>query len=205
MENKYLVNVRKVDGSVVSFRSHKGASSILNELNSGNEFILLGNQLERAKSIENVTVEELCQSEDSENTETSNLEGKRVHVTRLDGNPVDFYATLMPHEFFPSKYYALVDCSDSRYRGYGVYKENTDRFEDDDCYTVVDDEFVGKEVHVKKLDGSPVDFYATLSHEEESTRVYILKNCSNPYYNNFRVFKKGSYGYRDCDEYTFVE
>lgn len=208
MENKYLINVKKVDGSVVSFESRKEASTILEILNSGNEFVLLGNQLERVKSIENVTVEELRQPEESENTEISNLEGKRVHVTRLDGNPVDLYATLKLHVYGSvnsNTYYALLDCSNPYYEGYGVYSENTDKFGDEDCYTVVDDEFVGRRVHVKMLDGSPVDFYATLEQKEESERVYILRNCSNPNYENFRVFKKESYGYRDCDEYTFVE
>lgn len=205
MENKYLINVRKVDGSVVSFRSHRGASSILEELNSFNEFVRLGNQLERVKNVESVTVEELRQPEDSESTEISNLEGQRVHVTRMDGFKADFYATLKAHRHSPSKYYVLVDCSDPDQEGFGVHKENTGGFEEIDYYTVVDDEFVGKRVHVKKLDGSPVDFYATLGHNEKSTRVYILKNCSKPCYNNFRVFKKGNYGYRDCDEYTFVE
>lgn len=207
MENKYLINVKKVDGSVVSFRSHRGASSLLEELNSGNEFVRLGNQLERVKNVESVTVEELRQSEDSEDyegTEISNLEGQRVHVTRIDGFKSDFYATLKAHRHSP-QYYVLVDCSDHHYEGYGVYKENTDGFGGDDYYTVVNDKFVGKKVHVTMLDGSPVDFYATLGHEEQSTRVYVLKDCSNPLYNHFRVFKKDSYGYLDCDSYTFVE
>lgn len=205
MENKYLINVKKVDGSVVSFRSHRGASSLLEELNSGNEFVQLGNQLERVKSIENVTVDELCQSEDSRSIEISNLEGQRVHVTRMEGFKADFYATLKAHSHSPSKYYVLVDCSDHRYEGYGVYKENTDGFGGDDYYTVVNDKFVGKKVHVTMLDGSPVDFYATLGHEKQSTNVYVLKDCTNPLFNHFRVFKKDNDGYLDCDSYTFVD
>lgn len=205
MENKYLINVKKADGSVVSFKSHKGASSILEGLNSFNEFVQLGNQLERVKNVESVTVEELRKPEDSESTEINNLEGQRVHVTRMDGFKADFYATLKAHSHSPSKYYVLVDCSDPDYEGYGVYKENTDGFGGDDYYTVVNDKFVGKKVHVTMLDGSPVDFYATLGHEEQSTRVYVLKDCSNPLYNHFRVFKKDGYGYLDCDSYTFVE
>lgn len=203
MENKYLINVKKVDGSVVSFRSHRGASSLLEELNSGNEFVRLGNQLERVKSIENVTVEELHQPEDSE--DGVNNFGKRVHVTRLDGYKVDFYATLDTHWNNTSKYYALVDCSNPDYEGFGVFKENTDGFEKIDYYTVVNDKFVGKKVHVTMLDSSPVDFYATLGHEKQSTHVYVLKDCSNPLYNHFRVFKKDNDGYLDCDSYTFVD
>lgn len=205
MENKYLINVKKVDGSVVSFRSHRGASSLLEELNSGNEFVLLGNQLERVKNVENVTVDELCQSEDSDSTEISNLEGQRVHVTRMDGFKADFYATLKAHRHSPSKYYVLVDCSDPDQEGFGVHKENTGGFEEIDYYTVVNDKFVGKKVHVTMLDNSPVDFYATLGHEKQSTHVYVLKDCTNPLYNHFRVFKKDSYGYLDCDRYTFVD
>lgn len=203
MENKYLINVKKVDGSVVSFRSHRGASSLLEELNSFNEFVQLGNQLERVKNVESVTVEELRQPEDSE--EGVNNLGKRVHVTRLDGYKVDFYATLDTHWRSPSEYYALVDCSNPEYEDFGVCRENTDGFEEIDSYTVVNDKFVGKKVHVTMLDSSPVDFYATLGHEKQSTHVYVLKDCSNPLYNHFRVFKKDNDGYLDCDSYTFVE
>lgn len=205
MENKYLINVKKVDGSIVSFRSHRGASPLLEELNSFNEFVQLGNQLERVKNVESVTVEELSQSEDSESAEINNLEGKRVHVTRMDGFKADFYATLKAHRHSPSKYYVLVDCSDPDQEGFGVHKENTGGFGGDDYYTVVNDKFVGKKVHVTMLDSSPVDFYATLGHDEQSTHVYVLKDCTNPLFNNFRVFKKDSYGYLDCDSYTFVE
>ena len=206
MENKYLISVRKVDGSVITFESNKGALYMSEELNSGNDFVLLGNHLERVKSIDSATIEELSHPEFSENTDKINLNdlvGERVHVTKVDGFKTDFYATLDTHREYPNTYYILIKCSDSDYEGYGVYKESASGFMKEDCYTVIED-LSGKIVHVTMLNGRAVNFYATLKSNESLSGVYILKDCSVPEYNDVNVFRRDSELYKDFDYYEVV-
>jgi len=206
MGDKYLINVRKVDGSVITFESDKGALYMSEELNSGNDFVLLGNHLERVESIDSATIEELIQPENSENPDKVNLSGlvgERVHVTKVDGFETDFYATLDIHRECPNTYYILIKCSDSDYEGYGVYKESASGFMKEDCYTVVED-LSGKRVHVTMLNNNTVDFYATLKSKKSLPRIYILKDCSVPEYNDFNVFRRDSELYKDFDCYEVV-
>ncbi len=46
--------------------------------------------------------------------------GDRVHVTRLDGEKVDFYATLTDADL---DIWELVNCTDFQYKGLAIYKE----------------------------------------------------------------------------------
>ncbi|WP_258236922.1 DUF3310 domain-containing protein [Mammaliicoccus sciuri] len=67
--------------------------------------------------------------------------GDRVHVTRLDGEKVDFYATLTS---FGSYYETaeLVNCTNSSLEGVGVYLPNEEGFgpDEDDYYTLATEE-----------------------------------------------------------------
>lgn len=70
-------------------------------------------------------------------------QGDRVHVTRLNGEKVDFYATigdLFPH----GELIKLVNCIDKsfEFEGVGVYLPNNEDFgpDEDDYYTLVTDE-----------------------------------------------------------------
>lgn len=67
--------------------------------------------------------------------------GDRVHVTRLDGEKVDFYATiggLYQH----GELMELVNCTDKSFKGVGVYLPNDKDFGPDkkDYYTLATDE-----------------------------------------------------------------
>lgn len=65
--------------------------------------------------------------------------GDRVHVTRLDGEDVDFYATLVD---IGGGLWELVNCSDSEYEKEEVLKDDETDFgvNLDDYYTLATDE-----------------------------------------------------------------
>ncbi|WP_312684271.1 DUF3310 domain-containing protein [Mammaliicoccus sciuri] len=66
--------------------------------------------------------------------------GDRVHVTRFNGNPVDFYATLKETETVGV--FCLIDCTYHRYEAVQVYTPKTKDFGPDetDYYTLATDE-----------------------------------------------------------------
>ncbi|QQC96584.1 DUF3310 domain-containing protein [Mammaliicoccus sciuri] len=67
--------------------------------------------------------------------------GDRVHVTRLDGEKVDFYATLSGFDSY-NETTELVNCTIERLEGSGVYLPNDKDFGPDrlDYYTLATDE-----------------------------------------------------------------
>lgn len=67
--------------------------------------------------------------------------GDRVHVTRLDGENVDFYATLSYFDSFLKTAY-LVNCTDKSYEKEGVYWPICEDFgpNKNDYYTLATDE-----------------------------------------------------------------
>lgn len=67
--------------------------------------------------------------------------GDRVHVTRLDGGKVNFYATLSEFDSY-NEAADLVNCTDSSFEGAGVYLPNKTDFGPDkiDYYTLATDE-----------------------------------------------------------------
>ncbi len=66
--------------------------------------------------------------------------GDRVHVARLDGKEVDFYATLK--ETRTDAVFCLIDCTNYRYECVQVYSPKTKDFGPDktDYYTLATDE-----------------------------------------------------------------
>ncbi|MCJ1765853.1 DUF3310 domain-containing protein [Mammaliicoccus sciuri] len=78
--------------------------------------------------------------------------GDRVHVTRLDGEKVDFYATLT--EFDSSNEMAdLVNSTDSSFECAGVYLPNSKYFGPDksDYYTLATDEEDSEEPVIQRI------------------------------------------------------
>lgn len=67
--------------------------------------------------------------------------GDRVHVTRIDGENVDFYATLSYFDSFLKTAY-LVNCTDKSYEKEGVYWPICEDFgpNKNDYYTLATDE-----------------------------------------------------------------
>ena len=67
--------------------------------------------------------------------------GDKVHVTRLDGEKVDFYATI-GDLYQHGELMELVNCTDKSFKGVGVYLPNDKDFgpDEDDYYTLVTDE-----------------------------------------------------------------
>lgn len=65
--------------------------------------------------------------------------GNRVHVTKLDWDDVDFYATLKEHET-RGIVFLLSDCTNSEYEGEFVWKPEKHEFGDEDYYTLATDE-----------------------------------------------------------------
>lgn len=78
--------------------------------------------------------------------------GDRVHVTRLNGKNVDFYATLV--ELKNENLWELVDCSDSKYKDDDVYKENVIGFgvNEEDYYTLAIDEEDSEKPEIQYID-----------------------------------------------------
>src|SRR5699024_2616581 len=76
--------------------------------------------------------------------DTNIKEGTRVKVLRLNGEDVDFYATLKPLKELP--YAKMCNCSDSVFENEKIYLPNHEKF--------------GKEKH---------DYFITVSEEDKNT------------------------------------
>lgn len=85
--------------------------------------------------------------------------GDRVHVTKFDGEDVDFYGTISDWLVDDKNYYYLKlrNCSDGRFEGKFVYKPNTEEY------------FVLKQ-----------DYY-TLATDEEDTEEPVIQRINDMY------------------------
>ncbi|WP_204981696.1 DUF3310 domain-containing protein [Mammaliicoccus sciuri] len=75
----------------------------------------------------------------------------RVHVTKLDWDDVDFYATLKEHET-RGMVFLLSDCTNSEYEGEFVWKPEKREFGDEDYYTLATDEEDSEEPVIQRVD-----------------------------------------------------
>lgn len=77
--------------------------------------------------------------------------GDRVHVTKLDGTKVDFYATLK--ETRANGVFYLIDCTNYRYESVQVYTPKTKDFGPDktDYYTLATDEEDTEEPVIQRI------------------------------------------------------
>ncbi len=76
--------------------------------------------------------------------------GNRVHVTKLDWDDVDFYATLKEHET-RGMVFLLSDCTNSEYEGEFVWKPEKREFGDEDYYTLATDEEDTEEPVIQRI------------------------------------------------------
>lgn len=78
--------------------------------------------------------------------------GDRVHVTRIDGENVDFYATLSYFDSFLKTAY-LVNCTDKSYEKEGVYWPICEDFgpNKNDYYTLATDEEDTEEPVIQRI------------------------------------------------------
>lgn len=78
--------------------------------------------------------------------------GDRVHVTRLDGEKVDFYATLSYFDSFLKTAY-LVNCTDKSHEKEGVYWSICEDFgpNKNDYYTLATDEEDTEEPVIQRI------------------------------------------------------
>lgn len=99
--------------------------------------------------------------------------GDRVHVTRLDGGKVDFYATLSG---FDSYYETaeLVNCTNRTFEGEDVYLPNDVDFGpgESDYYTLATDEEDSEEPVIQRVED--------IEQAIEQQRVYIEKLKHDP-------------------------
>ena len=98
--------------------------------------------------------------------------GDRVHVTRLDGEKVDFYATLSYFDSFLKTAY-LVNCTDKSHEKEGVYWSICEDFGPNktDYYTLATDEAKG----LKWSDGSSAEGTPIMCDEEDSEEPVIQR------------------------------
>lgn len=78
--------------------------------------------------------------------------GDRVHVTRLDWDDVDFYATLKPAHN-PHIFHKLKNCSNSDYENERVWNERSELYGKNkkDYYTLVTDEEDTEEPVIQRI------------------------------------------------------
>ncbi|WP_436890017.1 DUF3310 domain-containing protein [Mammaliicoccus sciuri] len=76
--------------------------------------------------------------------------GDRVHVTRLDWDDVDFYATLKEDET-RGRVFLISDCTNSEYEGEFVWKPEKHEFGDKDYYTLATDEEDTEEPVIQRI------------------------------------------------------
>lgn len=76
--------------------------------------------------------------------------GDRVHVTKLNWDDVDFYATLKEDEN-RVMVFLLSDCTNSEYEGEFVWKPEKHEFEDEDYYTLATDEEDTEEPVIQRI------------------------------------------------------
>lgn len=75
-------------------------------------------------------------------------EGDRVHVTRFDGENVDFYATLKEIKSYKS---IITNCTEKEYNGEFVWKPEEHDFGDEDYYTLATDEEDTEEPVIQRI------------------------------------------------------
>lgn len=97
--------------------------------------------------------------------------GDRVHVTRLDGEKVDFYATLK--ETRTDAVFCLIDCTYHRYETVQVYTPKTKDFGPDkaDYYTLATDENKG----LRWSDRSSAEGTPIMCDEEDTEEPVIQR------------------------------
>lgn len=98
--------------------------------------------------------------------------GDRVHVTRLDGEKVDFYATLSGFDSY-NETTELVNCTNNSLEGVSVYLPNDEDFGLDrfDYYTLSTDENKG----LRWSDGSSAEGTPIMYDEEDSEEPVIQR------------------------------
>lgn len=114
--------------------------------------------------------------------------GDRVHVMKLDGEKVDFYATLSYFDSFLKTAY-LVNCTDKSYEKEGVYWPICEDFgpNKNDYYTLATDEEDTEDMEIKGLvelgnDGDGTDFFrcngSSINEQKDfdSEAFYILND-----------------------------
>lgn len=94
--------------------------------------------------------------------------GDRVHVTRLDGEDVDFYATLKERDFDT---FILSNCTDIRYDNKLLWKPERYIFSEKDYYTLVTEESKG----LKWSDGSSAEGTPIMCDEEDTEEPVIQR------------------------------
>ncbi|MEB7723414.1 hypothetical protein [Mammaliicoccus fleurettii] len=112
--------------------------------------------------------------------------GDRVHVTKLDGGKVDFYATLSD---FNSRndITDLVNCTNRSLEGVGVYLPNDEDFGPDkeDYYTLATDEEDSEPVEVQYIESENKVELDNHYIVEVKKGLYIQDVSSNYYYFQF--------------------
>ena len=82
-------------------------------------------------------------------------EGDRVHVKRLDGEKVDFYATLYKiwDERWESEYFRIADCSNKTYEGFSICKPSPESYglNKSNYYTLATDEEDTEEPVIQRI------------------------------------------------------
>lgn len=87
--------------------------------------------------------------------------GDRVHVTKLNHNDVDFYATLVDAG---ENIWELDNCSDREYKYDEVYKENSLNFgkNQSDYYTLATDEEDTEKPVIQRINDVPTHYQADI-------------------------------------------
>lgn len=126
--------------------------------------------------------------------------GDRVHVTRLDGEDVDFYATLKEGDF---DIFILLNCTDIRYDNKLLWKPERYSFSEKDFYTLVTDE----DKHLRWSDGSSAEGKIIIADEEdtEPAEVQHIKRENKIELDNHYIIevKKGLYVRNATSNYLF--
>lgn len=94
--------------------------------------------------------------------------GDRVHVTRLDGEKVDFYTTLKEGDF---DVFILSNCTDIRYENKPLWKPERYSFSKKDIYTLATDEDKG----LRWSDGSSAEGTPIMCDEEDTEEPVIQR------------------------------
>lgn len=94
--------------------------------------------------------------------------GDRVHVTRLDGGKVNFYATLKERDFDT---FILSNCTDIRYDNKLLWKPERYIFSGKDYYTLVTEESKG----LRWSDGSSAEGTPIMCDEEDTEEPVIQR------------------------------
>lgn len=126
--------------------------------------------------------------------------GDRVHVTRFNGENVDFYATLK--ETRTDGVFCLIDCTYHRYETVQVYTPKTKDFGPDkiDYYTLLTDENKG----LRWSDGSSAEGTSIICDEEDSEEPVIQRitdNVNHPSHYNYGDIEVIDYCDQVCKQY----